>query len=164
MDKLKYKPTKAQLALANRISQDTYGEKGCIVPLTRCGEFCAFPMLNWPGFWSDKPADELVWMAVAARVNDVIRLDHSWSLGFCRPPHEPWGFVSEPYTTSVKSLEQDVQQVSDLLESWAIRVAAYPASEAAWNAPHCTPIAVTFMKDCWPETIRQAFRWLADHA
>lgn len=160
----KYKPTQAQSDLADRISADTYGQTGFIIPTGRCGAFSAVPMRNWTGLWSDKPADDLVWLAVASRVNEIIRLDHSWTLGFCRKPHEPWGFVTEPYTTSVLSIKDDVRKAADLLEDWAIRIASYPPQESAWNAPHCTPIAVTFMKDCWPDTIRAAFRWLADHA
>jgi hypothetical protein len=113
-----------------------------LIPLDYPGEFgFGLPLLDLTP-WYNEPIDLLVWQVVAQRLADLAPIhhviDHAWRFGFRDPPHEPWGFITEPY------LDADPQQIvaaaNEAMGEWGVAFHWLPKEASAWNPGRCTPI------------------------
>lgn len=99
-------------------------------------------------------ADQQVWSvpfyAVAERLVDATEhgniIDHAWWLLSADGVGEPWGFVTEPYS-SMAETQRLAQLVGEQCADWWIRIEALPKERSAWYPGHCTPLVVTVERD-----------------
>jgi hypothetical protein len=59
------------------------------------------------------------------------------------PPHEPWGFVSEPYLEFAQA-QAIVTPALTRTRGWAVQLRALLGERSAWNPPATLPIIATF--------------------
>jgi hypothetical protein len=96
-----------QRELVAWISKEMHdGDGTTLVPLFERGPFGPPTLLPLEGIWltqeSDASLSTVAWWAVAQKLIDATErfahiIDHAWSFGHASPPHEAWGFVTEPY-------------------------------------------------------------------
>jgi hypothetical protein len=146
-----------QRALAQRIGMQ-FRDTAKLIPLDYPGEFSLGLPLHDLTPWYDEPICQLVWQVVARRLEDIHHvIDHAWLFGFRDPPHEPWGFVTEPY------LDADPQQVVEAataaMDGWGVAFHWLPKDASAWNPGRCTPI-IAISEHGWLDTLmRGTLRW-----
>lgn len=127
----------------HRLVERLRDELGFEFPLQAGGTF-AIIRFNPPSL-ATEPLYRVPFYVVAERLQRAaamkLVIDHAWWLEAGVPPHEPWGFITEPYLN-----EEVAQNLGAFLgrkyEDWGVTVCVLAKAESAWNPGRCVPIVV----------------------
>jgi hypothetical protein len=143
---------------------DRIADRARLIPLGPHSSFAIRSYgTHWP--WYNEPIDRLIWDIVAQRLADFAPtrslIDHAWLFGFHAPPHETWGFVTEPYL-DVAAARQIFADANEAMNDWGVEFLVQLPEASAWNPGQCTPV-VAIIRPGWIDVLmRAALRWWLD--
>jgi hypothetical protein len=130
------------------------------IPFGRHGSFCPPPMPLNDNFLDSRMCDA-AWWAVGSILGEFPILDHAWLFGPSDGAKEPWGFVTEPYTTYVAA-SVAVERARRVTDEWGVGYFVFDRSLSSWNPGQCTPIVAYVRSGYFRVFITAAIKWMLD--
>lgn len=156
-------PERRQIVLCRIIGAELC-EGAPLKPLTRHSGLHAPPM-PLDEIWLPQSCDarmiDVAWGAVVQQLRnstDSPVIDHQWSFGFADPPHEPWGFVTEPYL-DLPTARALVLAIGSEIGHWGVDLNALDPSLSSWNPGACVPIVATLRPQGIGSLVRHGMAW-----